>query len=72
LLADSGYGGFQNLHSNSLTPLKPTKLNPLTHVDKKENAALSGIRIKVENALTLVKRFSIFSTRYQNRSRRIG
>ena len=72
LLADSGYQGIQKLHSNSLTPLKSTKLKPLTKADKKENAELSSIRIKVENALAFVKRFRIFSTRYRNRKRRFG
>lgn len=72
LLADSGYQGVQSLHFNSLTPQKSTKLKPLTKEDKKENAALSSIRIKVENALAFIKRFKVFSTRYRNRKRRFG
>jgi len=72
LLADSGYQGVQSLHFNSLTPQKSTKLKPLTKADKKENAALSSIRIKVENALAFIKRFKVFSTRYRNRKRRFG
>ena len=72
LLADSGYQGVQNLHFNSLTPLKSTKLKPLNKAGKKENAALSSIRIKVENALAFIKRFKVFSTRYRNRKRRFG
>ena len=72
ILADSGYQGIQNMHQNSLTPQKATKLKPLTKADKKENAEISRIRIKVENALAFIKRFKIFSTRYRNRKRRFG
>jgi hypothetical protein len=60
------------MRPNSLTPLKSTKLKPLTKADKKENAEISRIRIKVENALAFIKCFKIFSTRYRNRKRRFG
>lgn len=72
LLADSGYQGVQNLHPNSLTPLKASKLKPLTKADKKDNADISRVRVKVENALAFIKRFKIFSTRYRNRTKRFG
>jgi len=72
LLADSGYQGVQNMHPNSLIPQKSTRLKPLTKADKKENAEISRIRIKVENALAFIKRFKIFSTRYRNRKRRFA
>ncbi len=72
LLADSAYQGIQNLHANSLTPLKSSKHKPLSKADKKDNADISRMRVKVENALAFLKRFKIFSTRYRNRARRFG
>jgi IS5 family transposase len=72
LLADSGYQGAQKFHPNSIKPLKASKLTPLTKADKKDNADISRVRIKVENALAFIKRFKIFSTRYRNRARRFG
>lgn len=72
LLADSGYQGIQKLLKNSVTPIKSTKLRPLTKSEKQENTELSSVRTKVENALGFIKRFKIFSTRYRNRRRRFG
>ena len=72
LLGDSGYQGIQNLLKNSVTPIKSSKLSPLTKSEKQENTELARVRIKVENALAFIKRFKIFSTKYRNRRRRFG
>lgn len=72
LLGDSGYQGVAKLHSNSLTPHKKTKHNPLTPEQKQHNHDLSSRRIIVEHVLRTLKRFRILSSTYRNRRRRFG
>lgn len=72
ILADSGYQGLMKLYSQAKTPIKSSKLHPLTDEDKAYNRALSSRRIKVENVFVKVKVFKIFSTTYRNRKRRFG
>ena len=72
ILADSGYQGLMKLYSQAKTPIKSSKLHPLTDEDKAYNRALSSRRIKVENVFAKVKVFKIFSTTYRNRKRRFG
>ncbi len=72
LIADSAYQGVQNLHENSLLPLKSSKLKPLTKSEMRDNAEISKLRIKVENAIAFIKRFRIFSSKYRNRAKRFG
>ena len=72
ILADSGYQRLMKLYSQAKTPIKSSKLHPLTDEDKAYNRALSSRRIKVENVFVKVKVFKIFSTTYRNRKRRFG
>ncbi len=72
LLADAGYQGILELHANSQTPSKKTKLHPLTQEQKTRNRALSRQRILVENILRRLKIFRILNERYRNRRKRFG
>ena len=71
-LADSGYQGLANYHTNSQTPIKKTKLHPLTAEQKAYNHALSKVRILIENIIRKLKIFRILSERYRNRRKRFG
>lgn len=71
-IADAGYQGIQTIHSNSSTPKKKTKKNPLTKEDKKNNRQLSSERVVNENVIGSIKRFKIVSDRYRNRRKRFG
>ena len=51
VLADSGYQGLAKFYPNSQTPVKKTKLHPLTEEEKNSNRALSRKRIFVENVI---------------------
>jgi hypothetical protein len=42
ILADAGYQGLSNLHSNSKTPTKKSKLHPLHPEQKAANRKLSA------------------------------
>lgn len=68
--ADSGYQGILKFHSNSQTPRKKSKNNPLTDEDKEFNRALSSERISIENINAKIKVFRSMSSRYRNRRRR--
>jgi transposase len=72
VLADSGYQGLIELHSNSRTPTKKTKLHPLSKSQKASNHALSQERILIENIIRKLKIFRILSDRYRNRRKRFG
>jgi len=71
-LADSGYQGIAEIHSNALIPKKKSKYNPLTKQDKIYNRMLSSERVFVENVIGWVKRFHILTDRYRNRRKRFG
>ena len=71
-LADSGYQGIAELHSNALIPKKKSKYHTLTKPEKRYNRMLSGERVFVENVLSWLKRFHILTDRYRNRRRRFG
>ena len=72
ILADSGYQGLMKMYPQAKTPIKSSKLHPLTDEDKAYNRALSSRRIKVENIFAKVKVFKIFSTTYRNRKKRFS
>ena len=72
VLADSGYQGFQKIHSNTVLPKKNTKLKKLSPTEKTANADLSSERVVVENIIASLKRFRIFSGRYRNRRKRFS
>lgn len=71
-LADSGYQGILDWHQNSQTPVKKSKLHPLTKEQKASNRELSRERIFVENVIRRLKIFRILSERYRNRRKRFG
>jgi len=60
------------LHSNSQTPVKKSKLHPLSQEQKASNRALSRKRILIENIIRRLKIFRILSERYRNRRKRFG
>ena len=72
VLGDSGYQGLAELHLNSQTPAKKSKLHPLSQEQKASNRALSQKRILVENIIRRLKIFRILSERYRNRRKRFG
>jgi hypothetical protein len=72
LLADSGYQGLLALHPNSQTPVKKSKLHPVSQEQKASNRGLSRKRILIENILRRLKIFRILSERYRNRRKRFG
>jgi len=72
ILADAGYQGLANLHLNSQTPVKKSKLHPLSQAQKNNNHSLSRKRILIENIIRKLKIFRILSERYRNRRKRFG
>lgn len=72
ILADAGYQGLSNIHSNSQTPAKKSKLHPLRQEQKANNRTLSRKRILIENIIRKLKIFRILSERYRNRRKRFG
>jgi transposase len=72
LLADSGYQGLLALHPNSQTPVKKSKLHPVSQEQKASNRKLSRKRILIENIIRRLKIFRILSERYRNRRKRFG
>lgn len=72
LLADTGYLGIKNIHTNSQIPKKSSKKNPLSKTDKQSNRVISSKRIVVENVIGSVKRYRILSERYRNRRKRFA
>ena len=71
-LADAGYQGLTNLHTNSRTPKKKSKHHPLTVEQKAANRELARQRIYVEHVIGKVKVFRILSERYRNRRKRFS
>jgi transposase len=72
LLADAGYQGLSSLHLNSQTPVKKSKLHPLSDEQKAANRKLSKKRILIENIIRKLKIFRILNERYRNRRKRFG
>lgn len=72
VLGDAGYQGLMELHGNSQTPFKKTKLHPLTQEQKASNRVFSRKRILIENIIRRLKIFRILSERYRNRRKRFG
>ena len=70
MLADAGYQGLADLHKNSRTPFKKSKLHPLTERQKRRNRSLARKRIVIEHIFRKLKVFRILSERYRNRRKR--
>lgn len=60
------------IHPNSQTPVKKSKLHPLSQEQKANNRKLSRKRILIENIIRKLKIFRILSERYRNRRKRFG
>jgi hypothetical protein len=71
-LADSGFQGILEFHSNSETPVKSSKKHKLTEEEKRFNHELSKRRIFIEHINAWIKRFKIMSYRYRNKRLRHG
>ena len=71
-LADSGYQGLKDWQKNAETPVKKSKLHPLTQEQKTSNRQLSQERILVENIIRRLTIFRILSERYRNRRKRFS
>jgi len=71
-IADAGYQGLANIHTNCHTPAKKSKLHPLTKEQKLANRRLSWKCIFTENIIRKLKIFRILSERYRNRRKRFG
>ena len=69
-LADAGYQGLLDLHTNSQTTTKKSKHHPLTPQQKAENRTLARERIYGEHVIGKLKIFRILSDRYRNRRKR--
>lgn len=71
-LADSGYQGLQDLHKQTVLPIKKPKGGSLSAEDKHNNGRLAKLRIRVEQVIRSLKVFKIISERYRNRRKRLG
>lgn len=67
---DSGYQGYQKIHSNTNLPIKKTKKKPLTKEQKLINKNQASERVVVEHVLGSIKKFKILNTKYRNRRKR--
>ena len=72
VLADAGYQCLATFHLNSHTPVKKSKLHPLTTEQKASNRALSHKRILAEHVIRSLKIFRILSERYRNWRKRFA
>ncbi len=71
-LADSGYQGLQDIHTQTVLPVKKAKGSSLSAEDKHNNSRLAKLRIRVEQVIRSLKVFKILSERYRNRRKRLG
>ena len=71
-LADLGYLGLGNYHSNVELPHKKPKGNDLSEVQKKDNRSLAQRRVAIEHVIGRLKVFKILAERYRNRRERFA
>jgi hypothetical protein len=62
----------QQIHTNTSTPKKKSKKNPLSRTDKRNNRHLSSQRVLNEHVIGKIKRFKIVADKYRNRRKRFG
>ena len=67
IFVDKGYMGINNIHSNSIIPIRASKKHKLTDDEKWYNNEISKVRIAIEHVNAFIKKFKITSTRYRNR-----
>ena len=72
VIADKGYQGIREIHSESETPIKKKKGQKLSKEERQYNKELSKRRIIIEHINRKVKIFRIFSSRYRNHKNRFG
>jgi IS5 family transposase len=72
LLADLGYQGIKDIHTNSEIPIKKSKGKKLTKIQKKYNHLLSKKRILVENIIRRCKIFRIVKDVYRGKHKNHG
>jgi len=71
-VADSGYQGMAALHSESCIPVKKSRHQRLSSVDRYYNHQIAQVRIAVEHIHRKLKVFRILSECYRNRRKRFG
>jgi hypothetical protein len=67
LIGDTGFGGMQHQHTNTLLPHKATKKNPLTELQKEWNHLISSIRVRIEHVIGSMKRYNTVAHVYRNK-----
>jgi hypothetical protein len=72
LLADRGYQGIQEMHKNSMLPIKIRNKQALTKEEKAYNLQVHKERIVVEHQIGRLKRFKIIKETYRNRRNRFS
>ena len=55
--------GINNIHSNSIIPIRASKKHKLTDDEKWYNNEISKVRIAIEHVNAFIKKFKITSTR---------
>jgi hypothetical protein len=70
LFADPVYQGLLALHQNSQTPVKKSKLHPLTQEQKASNRVLLQKRILIVDTIRRLNIFRVLSERYLNHGKR--
>ena len=71
-LADSGYQGLQDIHPQTVLPVKKPKGRSVSTTDKHNNRRLAKLRIRIEQVIRSLKVFRILASRYRNRRKRLG
>jgi len=67
---DLGYLGIEQLHTNSLIPIKESKNHKLNKQEKAFNKRLARQRVVIEHVNAKIKTFKIMAYSYRNRRRR--
>jgi hypothetical protein len=65
ILADLGYLGIENLHHNSLIPIKESKNHKLTKREKAYNKKLARLRVVIVHINGKIKVFRCMSSQYR-------
>jgi len=67
---DLGYLGIEQLHVNSLIPIKESKNHKLNKQEKAYNKKLARLRVAIEHVNAKIKTFKVMAYPYRNRRRR--
>ena len=70
LQADLGYLGIEQLHANSMIPIKESKNHKLNKQEKTYNKQLARLRVAIEHVNAKIKTFKVLAYPYRNRRRR--